>query len=79
MAQFTYDFTVAGSGKFPIDMLRYDECWPVDAAAASRIQADINTGERTPIQLRTNKRGGPTAARWDSFGWKVVKTEEDYG
>ena len=25
-----YEFSVEGDGTFPLDMLRYDECWPSD-------------------------------------------------
>ena len=61
-------FTVIGSGSFPFDMLRYDECWPLmpeDASALSR-------EDRRKVELLTNKRFGPTTARWASFGWHVI-------
>lgn len=64
------DFTVAGSGEFPLDMLRYDECWPVDGNAVAAM-----TGEgRRGVQLRTNRRM-PTRDRWDSFSWKVTAVD----
>lgn len=76
MRRFIYDFTVEGRGDFPCDMLRYDECFPVDAASAMEIQSAVS--ERVRVKLRTMKVGGPTPARWESFRWKVVEQSEDY-
>lgn len=67
MAEQVQAFTVEGAGQFPIDMLRYDACWPStqqDVAAIERI------GTRRRIQLRGIT--APTAARWKSFGWAVL-------
>jgi len=63
------NFIVVGGGPFPIDMLRYDSCWPLT-------QADANvltwaSSERRHISMQTVSPGGPTEARWESFGWKV--------
>ena len=59
-------FTVVGRGEFPLDMLRYDQAWPVaDGSFAS------HTGRRF-VRMGCVQRGGPTIARWASFGWTVV-------
>jgi hypothetical protein len=67
------DFTVCGQGSFPVDMLRYDECYPVDGVSA----ANINQGtELRNVKLRTQRSTGYTGDRWASFGW-VVPNEYD--
>lgn len=65
-AQNSIFFTVVGDGEFPIDMLRYDKCWPNSSHDTSLVNRQ---GER-----RIECRGltGPTPARWTSFGWTVV-------
>lgn len=68
------DFTVEGIGEFPIDMLRYDQCWPVDAQAVRNITFD--SGRRT-VKLATNLYYSPNANRWESFGWKVKTVDKD--
>jgi hypothetical protein len=68
------DFTVAGRGEFPIDMLRYDQCWPADGNAASDILHSLRPGplERREIKLRSAARQ-ITPDRWSSFLWTVIK------
>lgn len=69
-------FTVEGSGTFPYDMLRYDSCYPrsdddvtnmVTPQAARQVTLNTTSWSKT--------RAGTTPARWESFGWKVVKQE----
>lgn len=84
MALHHRTFTVRGRGEFPLDMLRYDCCWPRrsedvmkiqpgyhDATADSRNELgvrDVDLAMYTPI-----KRGSFTeVGRWRSFGWEVV-------
>lgn len=68
------DFIVSGRGEFPIDMLRYDECFPADGASASIITSTL-TGFNAPkaweVKLRTARTFGPAVDRWDSFNCKV--------
>jgi hypothetical protein len=76
-------FTVSGYGPFPISMLRFDECWPVNDTDANRIEASFNvasnreTSRRWSIELRTEKREAPTIGRWDSFNVRVHQSGED--
>lgn len=65
------DFIVEGSGQFPTDMLRYDECWPIDSISANNMAADWGAGKRI-VHLRTINPNGPNAQRWESFTWKVI-------
>ena len=61
-------FSVRGRGRFPIDMLRYDSCWPFQTKDSAAIEAD---GVRTvTLESASPNR---TAARWRSFGWEVVE------
>lgn len=69
-------FTVEGATAFPLDMLRFDECWPVtpdDAALIEQTLRHENNG-RVRIKLGSAKSTYyvPTARRWDSFLWKIV-------
>lgn len=68
------EFTVEGRGSFPIDMLRYDSCWPAREGSDSfEIEASFRprsgTGKRKVRLVGTRE---PTIGRWESFGWKVA-------
>lgn len=77
-----HTFTVEGSGRFPIDMLRYDSCYPASQADVSAITNDGGPGqarlEPRRVELAhtdTRKRWTPTSGRWESFGWRVLCCE----
>jgi len=73
-------FTVEGRGNFPLDMLRYDRCFP-------RTGDDVMMMETQPEYLRSprcvtllalsreSRYWQPTVGRWASFGWSVVNVE----
>jgi len=69
-------FVVVGTGRFPFDMLRYDEAWPVAGADANAIGRDTHnvraSDSRRIVRLMTHKYFGPTIGRWESFGWRVL-------
>ena len=80
-------FTVEGTYPFPVDMLRYDQCWPSREATDSVELAEAMSGTSDRIHRRnnpdhkprkrrvtlvTNAINRPTVGRWESFGWKVV-------
>lgn len=71
----TREFIVRGSGAFPVDMLRYDTCYPATETDSSRIidsHRARSTGERE-IRLRGPVSiNHPTPGRWSSFGWTLV-------
>jgi hypothetical protein len=59
---------VRGSGRFPFDMLRYDNCVAVQPTLMEGRE------DRTVRLRRFSKDGSPaTAARWNSFNWGVLK------
>jgi hypothetical protein len=69
-AQNAIEFTVTGKGQFPIDMLRYDLCWPATGSDSTDIANAYRTSGAHRIDLKGLKT--PTPARWASFGWTVV-------
>ena len=67
MQAYAVEFTVHGKGHFPLDMLRYDGCYPrqvdmLDAVEELRFVAMCHVGA---------KNWKPTIGRWESFGWTV--------
>ena len=66
-AQNAIEFTVMGRNDFPMDMLRYDLCWPSSERDSTRISIP------TPRNINLKGLKTPTAARWASFGWEVVE------
>lgn len=69
-----YTFTVIGNDDFPIDMLRYDLCYPKSQADASEITKTFRarTGDYR-VTLISSK--APTEERWGSFGWAMESVE----
>lgn len=63
----TFRFTVDGDYTFPLDMLRYDGCWPASSEDAVAME---RKGPRTVTLI--SHFNPPTEARWRSFGWHVV-------
>ena len=82
---YRQEFEVEGSGDFPFDMLRYDNCWPVREGTDTGNMA-ITYGRPFPmrrIKLARyvfSKSDYPTEGRWKSFLWRVIpesiKTEK---
>lgn len=76
-------FKVEGKWPFPIDMLRYDMCWPYRSKDSANIEASIRPLERLPdgsysthltctVMLQTFHNVELTKSRWLSFMWRVV-------
>lgn len=74
-----YKFTVEGKGIFPYDMLRHDRCYPTTLESAQAMDcqlcAGMVRGKRKVELIKPVEHiyEYPTAARWESFGWKVIK------
>jgi hypothetical protein len=60
-------FTVTGRGTFPLDMLRYDSCWPYSSEDVFKMESDAR--EQRSIRLVTGSDHSPTIGRWNSFMW----------
>jgi hypothetical protein len=61
-------FMVRGSGHFPLDMLRYDRCYPAGQDDVSKV---AEGPELRSVNV-TAPYGALTVARWASFGWSVL-------
>lgn len=73
-----YTYSVNGSGRFPVDMLRYDAAWPASSTDASlladRIEDPYHCKTKAePIRLQSHR--APTIGRWQSFLWGVSEPE----
>ncbi len=72
-AQNAVTFQVTGTGRFPVDMLRYDLCWPANSDQSLDIEDAVDTAVRPKGRTITLKGlKVPTVPRWASFGWTVV-------
>lgn len=76
MAMKIVKFTVKGSFRFPLDMLRYDQCWPAGPEDTARME--YSTESRSPegyditlCRWAPNGAWTPTMGRWASFNWHV--------
>lgn len=83
-------FTVVGRTAFPIDMLRYDQCFPASEADSSRITNTINRDRtmnpgltskeigmyKIDLVMISRNNSGPTVGRWNSFCWGIVSIDE---
>ena len=65
-------FVVEGSGRFPIDMLRYDQAWPATVQAGIDITTTEHHDDRGRRVVKLNATQQPTIGRWASFGWHVI-------
>lgn len=80
MPVYVQEFEVEGKGYFPLDMLRYDNCFPrFEESSAEIANTFLNwsTEIRTVTLSRfiTFKGNAPTFKRWESFGWRVTSVE----
>lgn len=77
-------FVVEGQYPFPVDMLRYDACYPATSEDAVQLAESMNFIRRNvlatqdlekrtrTVKLTTQLQNRPTTGRWESFGWKVI-------
>ena len=78
-------FIVEGSTSFPIDMLRYDCCYPETAEDSAAIlnaepgcepvRVKVIKNTTGPSAKSGNYTAEPTEGCWASFGWHVVAVE----
>lgn len=77
----TYTFIVAGGTRtrFPLDMLRYDGCYPADPSSVDNIDWSLDPERKLDGYIHKVKlisTVAPTVARWASFGWTVIEIED---
>ena len=67
-------FTVTGPYRFPIDMLRYDCCYPQQQIDTAAIEKSLLRERPGPfkVTLASQIIYNPTKDRWASFGWTVT-------
>jgi hypothetical protein len=66
--------TVEGSGPFPIDMLRNNQCWPYETDDSALVQG---CNDRMRI-VRVKGTLTPNTKRWESFGWRVRESQKTF-
>jgi hypothetical protein len=62
---------------FPLDMLRYDACFPDTQEDVTSIGSSIEGHEHRSVTLRryvTDKNQSPTGGRCQPFGWRIRTT-----
>jgi len=70
-------FLVQGRTPFPMDMLRYDSCYPQTTEDAAKIARSIkNRPERREIALATHSPS-VTNGRWSSHGWRIIEASDE--
>lgn len=76
--KYRQEIKATGKGPFPIDMLRYDRCFPLREQDAAEIslshQEYLLRKEEEPIYLvkfSADKKFSFTPERWKSFGWEI--------
>jgi hypothetical protein len=81
MSKTIYESTVTGRGAFPVDMLRYDRCFPATERDAIQIGTSFGlrmgvTDASRSFTICVISEHPLTSARWSSFGWQVdeIKT-----
>lgn len=67
-------FKVISIFGFPIDMLRYDQCWPRTANDSHAIQLQKPGDKPLEVELERiveNKGDKPTEGRWASYNCEI--------
>lgn len=70
-----YQIIVEGRGIFPLDMLRYDNCFPARQEDVSLIEHNRDQRQIELASVR-DRLWDATEGRWASFGWPVVSCKE---
>jgi hypothetical protein len=78
-AQKVYFFRVRVQGRvpFPMDMLRYDRCFPASEGESYKIFSTIKRENDGPVLVElvavsVRPDWAPTDMRWASFSWRVI-------
>jgi hypothetical protein len=66
-----HEFVVNGVGSFPIDMFRFDLCYPKSEEDSATIEKSFRQSERGEHSVRLVSSKAPTLDRWRTFGWKL--------
>ncbi len=74
-------FKVKGTNTpFPIDMLRFDECWPETVQDSTKISNSFGFRHgrrvRWELTLISKRNTVPTVERWQSFAIEIIADEK---
>lgn len=77
---YEHTVKVAGLGRFPLDMLRYDQLEPATEEDRRRIEDSQQDGVPvdnpiTLVRRHDSRDWEPTKGRWGSFLWGVIDHE----
>jgi len=69
---------VSGNSLFPMDMLRYDRCYPKTGEDATALDFRMRSNQRTVtlVFVGLHAYEQPTVDRWKSFGWTVESVKD---
>lgn len=75
-------FVVRGSWPFPVDMLRYDQCYPATETASAEL---ANLSSRATgmgnvaieLESRQERSWKPMYRRWESRCWHVISHDQE--
>jgi hypothetical protein len=65
---------VAADSPFPLDMLRYDRCWPATSQDAVALLRDPARATRVHLRRWISAPDVVPTERWRSFGWRTNVT-----
>ena len=76
--RFEHKFKVRGQRAFPIDMLRYDRCWPATRQDSRQIERFVKqegdaTGCVGLLSVSEESHWRPASDRWRTFGWPMLE------
>ncbi|USN14058.1 hypothetical protein KABACHOK_02220 [Brevundimonas phage vB_BpoS-Kabachok] len=82
----TFTVELRYSAEFPLDMLRYDSATAATGDDQALIDLmSVNGSDRSQlnktvhITLKSSDRHAPHTLRWESFGVRVIETDNPYG
>lgn len=75
---YVHEAKVEGPGRFPVDMLRYDACYPASAKDTNEIEHSLERCPRKPYQVTVQALSSLkihwTPERWRSFGAVITES-----
>jgi hypothetical protein len=74
--RFEHMFKVRGQAAFPIDMLRYDRCWPGTREDSGKVARSLrqehhDTTDINLMSVTMDPNWRPAVDRWRMCGWSV--------
>lgn len=70
-----FRYSVTGRGTFPLDMLRFDCCWPRYQQDTGMLFESLTEKDRNTRTIHLVGMRGPSIGRWQSFGWQCTEPQ----